>query len=409
MMQDAVLRLRCQEKIWDAFSAAGRRYVKRLLELFMEHERTLFLGCAHRERTHHRRGYRNGFSRRRFQTRWGEIKVRKPKVRGTDEPFRPLALRTYRRREPALEEAVRGWVARGHSTREVTETLSEVFSVALSPTTVSRIVAQVDQEIERFHSRSLEHGYRYVWFDAKHGYLCHKRKRRGRGKKKGAVLLLAWGRRHNGTEELIDFRVAPGEDAESWTAFMTDLERRGLRPKNRWGQRLEMIVSDGDQGLLSGLYMVYPNVPKQRCIFHKVQNIADHLAEAANRKKILPEAGRIYQGLRTRRGGRRRLKKWVERWGELEPEAVKNFCYDFERTLTYLNAPRGLRRRLKTSDPIERFIRELNRKFKEVGIFLFPGARSRERCTWLEWKKLEAAGYAPTRPPDPRDLSTPDS
>lgn len=407
MMQDAVLRRRCQEAIWDAFTSSTRKFLKGLLERLMEHERTLFLGCARRERTFHRTGYRNGYYERRVDTRWGQIKVRKPKVRGTDRPFRPLALGLYRRRESAVEQAVRRWIASGQSTREVSQTLSEVFSVALSPTTVSRIVSEVDQQIQRFHARPLDRGYRYVWFDAKHGYVCHKRKRRGRGKKKEAVLLLAWGQRHSGTEELIDFRVAPAEDAESWEDFFTDLERRGLRRRNRWGQRLQMIISDGDQGLLSGLYMVYPTVPKQRCIFHKVQNIADHLEDRDNRKKILAQAGAIYEGLRTRRQARRRLLRWKRRWQPLEPEATRRFCYDFERTLTYLSAPAELRGRVKTNDPIERLIKELNRKFKEVGIF--PGPESWERCTWLVWKKLKAAGYAPTRDPDPRKVFTPDS
>ena len=113
-----------------------------------------------------------------------------------------------------------------------------------------------------------------MFFDAKRGYTSHRRHRRGRGKKKQAAILLAWGVRHRGGEELIDFRVTGGENRKNWTVFMTDQERRGLKTENPWAQRLEMIVSDDDSGLLSVLYMVYPNVPKQRCVFHKVQNIS---------------------------------------------------------------------------------------------------------------------------------------
>ena len=77
-----------------------------------------------------------------------------------------------------------------------------------------------------------------------------------------------------------------------------------------------------------------------------------------------------------------------------EPHPIRCFLCDFEQTLTYLNAPRECQRRLKTSDPIERFIRQLNRKFKAVGIF--PSEASWERATYLAWRDLKTNGYAPT-------------
>ena len=76
---------------------------------------------------------------------------------------------------------------------------------------------------------------------------------------------------------------------------------------------------------------------------------------------------------------------------------MRAFCYDFELTLTYLNAPPACRSRLKTTNPIERFIRELDRKFERVGIF--PSSASWERCTWAVWTELKTNGYAPTQPP----------
>ncbi|MCK4375305.1 MAG: transposase [Candidatus Brocadiae bacterium] len=93
---------------------------------------------------------------------------------------------------------------------------------------------------------------------------------------------------------------------------------------------------------------------------------------------------------------RLRLGRWIERWQELEPDAVRNFAYEFEDRLIYLNAPDEWQSRLKTTNPIERFIRELNKKSRRVGIF--PSARSWERARYLAWRKLETQGYAPTRP-----------
>lgn len=407
MDQHDIVRRGRQVKIWDYVETRARQALQRLLEAFMEHERDLFLGCHPWERTPEREGYRNGFQQRTLQSRWGLLRLRKPRVRGTHGQFRTLVFDRYKRRQRQVEQAVLGWIASGLSTREVTSALKDAFGGILSAGGVSRIVAAVDEQIRHFHRRPLSHGYRYVFFDAKHGYTSHKRKKRGRGKKKKGALLLAWGIRYDQREELIDFRAVDGETQNNWTSFMTDLEARGLKEQNPWGQRLEMIVSDGDQGLLGSLYMVYPTVPKQRCIFHKIQGITDHLCDRENRKAILASASRIYENLRTRHQAYYRLGKWVERWKANEPEAVQKFLYDFEFTLTYLNAPEQWRSRLKTTNPLERFIRELNKKFKKVGIF--PSSRSWERAAFVVWHKLKTGGYAPTKHKDTQTVFTPTS
>ncbi len=394
MLYDDTVRWQCQEKLWDCFRARMRCSLKRLLEAFMEQERDQLLGCDPFERTPNRRGYRNGFHDRRLDTQWGSLLLRKPKVRATEQSFDTLVLERYQRRQRQVDQAVLEWIACGLSTREASATLRKLFDGLLSPGGVSRVVAALDQQIAQFHRRPLEHGYRYVYFDAKWGYVSHKRKRRGRGKKKQAALLLAWGVRHSGVEELIDFRVADKESEKSWTDFMSELEERGVRKQNRWGQRLEMIVSDGDGGLRAALWMVYPNVPKQRCIFHKIQDITNHLKDSQNRKPILATAAEIYHDLRTPYQAQYRLKRWTEKWREPEPDAVRNFAYDFEHTLFYLNAPARWQARLKTTNPIERFIKELNKKYRKVGIF--PSAKSWERATYLVWRKLQTGGYAPT-------------
>lgn len=399
MMQDGTVRAGCQQKLWNYVIDRARWAVKSLLEAFMEHRRDMFCGCASHQRTPARRAYRNGYYERSVEGLLGHLTLRVPRVREAEEQFDPLVLTAYQRRQKQLDEAVLRWVAAGQSTREVSRTVEDIFGAYISAGTVSNIVAQLDSAIRAFHSRPLDTGYRYVYFDAKHACASYLRQTRGRGKKKVVVVLLCWGVHHDGAEELIDFRVADSESAESWTDFMTDLWERGLRRADRWGRRLGMITTDGDQGLRESLWMVYPRVPKQRCIFHKVQNIADHLEQTKHRQAILSEASAIYQGLRSRRQARRRLAAWSKRWEQSEPKAVQRFAYEFEDTLTYLNAPARWRRCVRTTNPIERFIGELTKKIRKVGIF--PSARSLERNVYLVWRKLQRQGYGRTDCPNP--------
>jgi len=171
------------------------------------------------------------------------------------------------------------------------------------------------------------------------------------------VLLLAWGVTHQGKEELIDYRVVPSESQEHWQGFLTDLEARGLRRQPGEKETLKLIVSDGDGGLEAARLMVYPTVAHQLCVFHRLQAIAAHLQERSHREAIMGEAAGVYDRLRTVAQARARLQRWRRKWLPREPEAVRCFCAEFERTLVYLSLPQGQRTRVKTSNPIERFAR----------------------------------------------------
>ena len=99
MLEDARTRADCQRKVFGFVHAHLRRFAAQLLQALMEHERDEFLRCAPYQRTPRRRGYRNGYRCRWFDTRWGPVPLRRPKVRGTGEPFRSKVLARYKRRE----------------------------------------------------------------------------------------------------------------------------------------------------------------------------------------------------------------------------------------------------------------------------------------------------------------------
>ena len=384
----------------------ARQVVTGLLNGLMEAERDALIGCGSYERSSRRRGYRNGYEQRWLDTGFGRLDLRQPRVRGTDRPFRTVVMQTYQRRSAEVERSVRRWVAGGLSTRAASAEVTRTFGAMLSATTVSRIVADVDGAIRAFHRRPLgPRRYRYLFLDGKHVWTCFRRHRRGRGKKRQAVILLAWGVRHNGAEELVDFRLAPGEDEASWTAFLTSLEARGVRlASTRWDEGLEMIITDGDGGLEAGRLMVSDGVPHQRCVFHRLKNLAEHVMDRAHLERMRAEAAAIYAGVEGIPQAWARLARWAERWMALEPEAVAWFADEFDLTLRYLTVPKAWRRRVKTTNPVERFIRELSRQFDRRGIC--PSEVSWERATYLTWLHLTHGGYAPTRRhPPPRELT----
>jgi len=383
-----------QAAMWRLVQDEGRRVMEGMLNRMLEAERMLFVGVVPYERSALRRGRRNGYDARTLDSRWGALRLRIPKVRQSADAFRSRILRAYQRRENDVERCVLEWVACGMSTRAVSQEMVRAFGAILSAGTVSAVVSRIDADVQAFHRRPIERGYRYVYLDGKYGKVSRPA-RRGRGKARQAVLLLGWGIRHDGREELIDFRVAPDESEASWDGFLRGVRERGMTEENRWGERLERFITDGDQGIASALALNYPTTPHQVCVFHKVKNLLGDLRDKSLKGAIQGEAGAVFEAA-TRAEATARLEHWKKCWTRTEPLAVAHFMRDVDKMLLFYESPPLLRRRLKTSNPIERFIRELDRKFERVGVF--PSARSWERTTYLVYRQLLQRGYAPTRP-----------
>lgn len=397
MIEDsiALLAREKQEIILRYVGEEARRRIERVVNRFMEAERDRFLGCAAYERTPSRRGRRNGFDPRRLDSRWGPLRLSVPKVREAGgRKFRSEAIVRYRRRQGHLERCVLEWVAAGMPTRAVSRAMQRAFGAVLSAATVSRIVAEIDEERRAFHQRRFERGFRYLFVDAKHWKVCRRTRRRGRGVARKAVLLLAWGIGHDGRERLIDFRVAPDESEASWDGFLRELGGRGVVEKNRWDERLERIISDGGGGIEAAVALNYPGTAHQACVFHKIENLAGHLQQREKRAAIQGGAAAIFQAP-TRLEATARLRRWETEWRRQEPEAVRHFVRDADRMLLFYEAPVGLRRRVKTTNPLERFIRELDRKYEQVGPF--ATVQSWERLTYLVYRDRFERGYAPFR------------
>jgi transposase-like protein len=391
------VRARMQQALWNSGHDLARRCLQRWCQLVMEAERDAFLACRRHERSSARRGYRNGYEPRRLGSKHGLLRLRVPRTRGTERPFRTLLFDLYERRAPVIERTVEAWVAAGCSTRKVTQQMIETFGQIISPTTVSAIVARIDQEMAAWRRRPLTRSYRVLWLDAKHGKLRKPpRKGRRRGRKQKGVMLVAWGLTHDGREELVDFQAVAGEERyEVWEPFLRRLWQRGVKSWNPWGERLELVVTDGQAGLEAAVDMVFPTTPKQRCVFHKLKNLPAHLRDRGHREAIRASASAVLKGVQTAPEAWARLDAWSARWRDLEPEAVAWLRAGFERMLTYLTVTPALRTRVRTTNPAERFIKEIEAATGHVPVWENP--QSWQRHLWILWKDLKRRGYRPTR------------
>ena len=297
---------------------------------------------------------RNGRYSRHLLTELGDVELEVPRTRH----YSALkVVRAYSRRAQRIDRMILSCFVLGISTRKVAEALFPVLGERVSASTVSQVGKQLDQVVKAFHHRPLKDQYRVLIFD---GVVLSRKS--GAGALRRPVLVVL-GIRPDGKKEIIDFRLAPGESALAWEAFFNDLYRRGLK-----GEGVELIVTDGGAGLLAALPLVYSQVPLQRCWAHKIRNILDKVrkTDQASVKDCLHrvmEAKHVVEA-------RQAAKRFVEQWNRLYPRAVRCLRDDLDELLTFFSfKDRSWRKKIRTTNAIERRFREVRRRTRPMGVF----------------------------------------
>ena len=344
-----------EDEWWGEVKRMSMRGVKRLLESAMEEELLEQLHAGKYRRTELRRGYRNGYRHRGLLTEFGPIEhIRIPRDR--DGLYQTQVLPRYQRRQKRVNRMVREMFLSGVSTRRVQKVIEPLLGEGVSAQTVSRICRSLDAEVQRYHSRLLVDSYQYLFFD---GIVLRMK---GEARVTRRLVLCAYGIRHDGVRELIDFRQASSESEAKWEAFIHSLYERGLR-----GANLNLVTTDGCVGLHNALDTVYPYVPRQRCWAHKLRNGAAKLPRKIQ-ESCLAGAKTIYQAP-TRREARIRFRQWAEMWREQAPNAVRCIEDDIDELLPFLDCPTEHRRKVRTTNAIERAFREVRRRTRPISCF----------------------------------------
>jgi putative transposase len=297
---------------------------------------------------------RNGSYSRHLLTELGDIELNVPRTRR----YSALeVVRAYARRAAHVDRMILACFVLGLSTRKVASALLPVLGRRVSAGTVSAVAKSLDGAVAAFHRRPLKDCYQVLMLD---GVVLSRKTGAGAVRR---PVLVALGLRPDGKKEIIDYRLATGESAAQWELFLSDLFRRGLT-----GERLEMICVDGGQGLLAALPTVYANVPVQRCWAHKIRNIL-----AKVRKADQPAVKRDLHAImnaKTLPKARAAARRFANRWQDDYEKAVRCLRDDLDELLTCWRYPSlELRKKVRTTNAIERRFREVRRRTRPMGVF----------------------------------------
>jgi putative transposase len=237
-----------------------RTATEHLYQALIDAELTAVIGAAPHQRTDTRTAQRNGSRPRTLTTTAGDLELRIPKLRAGS--FFPSLLERRRRIDQALFAVVMEAYLHGVSTRKVDDLVKALGAdTGISKSEVSRICADLDEEVAAFRDRPLgELAFPYVFLDATY---CKARVNR---RVVSQAVVIATGVAADGHREVLGFAVGDSEDGAFWTAFLRSLKARGLTGT-------QLVISDAHAGLKAAIEAVLLGAAWQRCRVHFMRNV----------------------------------------------------------------------------------------------------------------------------------------
>lgn len=331
-----------------------RDLVQKALQELIDAELSESIGAKPHERTETRTNRRNGARSRVLSTPAGDVELRIPKVR--EGAFFPSLLEPRRRVDRALWAVIMTAYVTGTSTRKVDDLVRALgVESGISKSTVSRICEQLDEEVAAFRDRSLDHiEFPYVFVDATylHGRKDHRVVSR--------AVVVATGVAADGNREVLDLDVGDTEDEVFWTTFLRRLRKRGLHG-------VVLVISDAHTGLTTAIRKTMTGCSWQRCRVHFMRNLLARVPK--HQREMVAATIRTIFAQPDPASTRDQLRLVADMLQERHP-GVSDLLLEAEADVTaYAAFPQPHWKKIWSTNPLERLMREIKRRADVVGIF----------------------------------------
>ena len=317
------------------------------LNLVMQFEAMEQIDAEPYQRVGSRKAHRNGYKERSLKTRVGELRLKKPQFR--EIPFQTKVFDRYSRIEKALINAIVESYLQGVSTRRIQDIVSRLGIEELSASSVSRIAKELDEKVEEFLKRPIEHPIQYLFVDASYF------KVRTDSRYVTKAFLVVMGIRDDGYREILGARITDGEDELFWSGLFQDLADRGL-------SGVKLVISDGHKGIQKAVEKSFLGASWQMCHVHLVRAVLRNVAkkyhkEIADKIKIALEDETKTQEL---------IQELEDRGYSKAADTLEHFRFSL---WNYRSFSREHWRRIRTTNGLERINKELKRRTRVVGAF----------------------------------------
>ena len=160
--------------------------------------------------------------------------------------------------------------------------------------------------------------------------------------------------------------MALSEQEVHWREFLSGLKDRGLHA-------MELFISDAHEGLKAARKAVFPAVPWQRCQFHVQQNAQKYVPRQSMKREVAEAIRSVFNAL-NRQEADRQLDLLIVAYRERAPKLAEWAEKAIPEALTVFEFPEPHRRRIRTSNMVERLNKELKRRTAVATLFPNEGS-----------------------------------
>lgn len=353
--------------------------MKLTLEKALSAEMDNHLGYEkHSHKGRNKKNSRNGFGSKRLITDSGELEIEVPRDRDSD--FEPQIIKKRQRRFKGLDSKILTLYAKGQSTRDISETLKEMYDVDVSHTLISQVTDEVLDEVQKWQIRPLDSVYPIVYLDC----IVIKVHQDKRVIKKAVYLAL--GVNTEGLKELLGLWISENEGSKFWLSVLTELQNRGVKD-------IFIACVDGLTGFPDAINTVYPKAKVQLCIVHMVRNSLKYVSYK-DKKELSADLKKVYSSI-TITEAENELESFAEKWDDQYSSISKKWRTNWDNLIAIFDYPEEIRKVIYTTNAIESLNSVIRKSIKNRKIF--PNDNSAFKVIYLAVRQASKKWTMPLR------------
>ena len=342
--------------------------VQVLIEQVMREELEQCIGASWGECTPQRRGYRNGSYTRDLVTPTGRIEDLKV-PRDREGEFHTQAFERYNRNAPEVAEALTQMFVSGVSTHKVGEVAEKLMGVGPSASAVSRLNQTLTEQFEMWRERPLLAHYHILYLDGIHFTVRHG------SQTDSTIILTALAVDLEGNKDVLALRACAEEDKDGWSCLLQDLRTRGAT-------QMDLIITDGHEGLLAAVSALFSATPRQRCVVHKQRNVLNAIPHR-ERKEVTAELAGVFKQEK-KEDALLNLAAFKAKYQKRYPEAIRSLGEDEEHLLTFYAFPQVMHRSIRTTNAIESLFSNVRQRTDQIDAFT-----TETSCLTIVWAVMQ--------------------
>ena len=238
----------------------------------------------------------------------------------------------------SIDDKIIAMYAKGMTTRQISETIEDIYGFEVSEGMVSDITDKLLPKIEEWQNRPLSPVYPIVFIDAVHFSVRDD----GVIRKLAAYVVL--GINEDGMKEVLSIVVGENESSKYWLSVLNSLKNRGV-------QDILILCSDGLTGIKDAISTAFPKTEQQRCIVHMVRNTLKYVANK-DMKSFAKDLKTIYTAA-SEEAARKQLETVTKKWSGQYPSAMNRWHDNWDAISPIFKFSKDVRTAFYTTNAIE--------------------------------------------------------